>query len=167
MFKNIIFFFIALVIFIPGYAMAEKEFTKRVLDNGLTVIVREVHASPICAVHFWVNTGSVNEPIEINGISHFYEHMFFKGTEKWKAGEMDRVIKGLGGYNNAFTSVEYTGYYVVVPSQNFSTAFDILLDAIMNSKFDPAEIEKERKVVNESTPDFLFFYPAVLVFLLR
>ena len=129
--------------------MRDKEFTKNVLDNGLTVIVREVHTSPICAVHFWVNTGSVNESLEINGISHFYEHMFFKGTEKWKAGEMDRVIKELGGYNNAFTSVEYTGYYVVVPSQNFSTAFDILLDAIMNSKFDPAEIEKERKVVKE------------------
>jgi len=142
-------FLFILVIFISGCVMRDKEFTKNVLDNGLTVIVREVHTSPICAVHFWVNTGSVNEPIEINGISHFYEHMFFKGTEKWKVGEMDRVIKELGGYNNAFTSVEYTGYYVVVPSQNFTTAFNILLDALKNSAFDPIELEKERKVIKE------------------
>ncbi|NOX96478.1 MAG: insulinase family protein [Nitrospirae bacterium] len=122
-------------------------FTKKVLDNGLTVIVKEVHSTPIVAVYFWVNTGSVNENPKIMGISHFYEHMFFKGTERRKVGDMDRIIKGLGGYNNAFTSVEYTSYYVVVPSENFSTAFDILFDALTKSVFPPVEVDKEREVV--------------------
>lgn len=122
-------------------------FHKKVLDNGLTVIVKEIHNTPIAAVYFWVNTGSVSEDLEIKGISHFFEHMFFKGTERRKVGEMDRIIKGLGGYNNAFTSIEYTGYYVVVPSGNFSTAFDILLDALTNSVFDPKEVDREREVV--------------------
>jgi zinc protease len=124
-------------------------FHKEALDNGLTVIVKEVHSIPIVAVHFWVNTGSVNEDEKINGLSHFFEHMFFKGTNKWKVGEMDRIIKELGGYNNAFTSVEYTGYYVVVPSANFSTALEVLWDAMTDSVFDPEEIERERMVIKE------------------
>ena len=124
-------------------------FHKEVLENGLTVIVKEIHSTPIVAVHFWVNTGSANEDEGANGLSHFYEHMFFKGTNKWKVGEMDRIVKELGGYNNAFTSVEYTGYYVVVPSLNFSTAMEILWDAMVDSVFDPQEIERERMVIKE------------------
>ncbi len=124
-------------------------YTMKKLPNGLTVIVKEVHTSPIVAVHFWCNTGSVNEEKFPAGISHFFEHMFFKGTEKMGVGEMDRIVKSLGGYNNAFTSKEYTGYYIVVPSENYSVAFDILLDAIRNSVFDPQEIEREREVINE------------------
>ena len=124
-------------------------YTMKKLSNGLTVIVKEVHTSPIVAVHFWCKTGSVNEEGFPAGISHFFEHMFFKGTEKMGVGEMDRIVKSLGGYNNAFTSKEYTGYYIVVPSENFSVAFDILLDAIRNSVFDPEEIERERAVIYE------------------
>lgn len=124
-------------------------FTKRTLSNGLTVIVKEVHTVPIVAVYFWVRTGSFNESEENNGISHFFEHMFFKGTTKRGVGEMDRIIKELGGYNNALTSIEYTGYYVVVPSENFSTAFDVLYDAMVNSVFDPKEVDKERQVIKE------------------
>lgn len=124
-------------------------FTKIRLPNGLRIIVKEVHATPIVAVHFWACTGSVNEPPEINGISHFFEHMFFKGTEKRGVGEMDRAIKALGGYNNAFTSTEQTAYYVVVPSEHLATASDVLYDAMRHSVFDPEEIEKERRVVEE------------------
>ena len=78
-------------------------FTKATLDNGLDVIIKEVHTTPIVAVYFWCNTGSINENEHEHGISHFYEHMFFKGTEKRGVGEIDRAIKSLGGYNNAFT----------------------------------------------------------------
>ncbi|MFC1539341.1 M16 family metallopeptidase, partial [Candidatus Latescibacterota bacterium] len=124
-------------------------FTKTTLDNGLDVIVKEVHSVPIVAVHFWCNTGSVNENEHEHGISHFYEHMFFKGTEKRGVGEMVRQITGLGGYNNAGTSKEYTLYYVVLPSENFSLAADILVDAIRHSTFDSAEIEKELGVIKE------------------
>jgi len=124
-------------------------FTKVTLDNGLDVIVKEVHSAPIVAVYLWCNTGSINENDSEHGISHFYEHMFFKGTEKRGVGEIDRAIKSLGGYNNAFTSKEYTAYYVVLPSENFSLAADVLVDAIRNSSLLKEEIDKELGVIKE------------------
>jgi zinc protease len=124
-------------------------FTKVTLDNGLDIIVKEAHSEPIVAVYLWCKTGSVNEEPKQYGISHFYEHMFFKGTTKRGLGEMDRVIKGLGGYNNAFTSNEFTAYYVVLPSANFSLAADVLVDAIRNSAFPEDEITKECGVICE------------------
>jgi zinc protease len=124
-------------------------FSRSVLPNGLTVLIKEVTTTPIVAVYFWVRVGSGYEPPELNGISHFFEHMFFKGTEKRRVGEMDRVVKELGGYNNAFTGLEYTAYYVVVPREGFSVAFDLLLDAMRHSVFDPEEIERERQVILE------------------
>ena len=126
-----------------------EPFAIETLDNGLDVIVKEVHSAPIVAVYLWCNTGSVNEVSRIHGISHFYEHMFFKGTEKRGVGEIDRAIKSLGGYNNAFTSKEYTAYYVVLPSENFSLAADVLVDAIRNSKFPADEIKRESGVICE------------------
>jgi len=126
-----------------------EPFTKITLENGLDVIVKEVHVVPIVAVYFWCNTGSINENDREHGISHFYEHMFFKGTEKRGVGEMNRAITGLGGYNNAGTSKEYTLYYVVLPSENFSLAADILVDAIRNSTFPEEEIIKELGVIKE------------------
>jgi len=128
---------------------AIEPFEKVTLKNGLDVIVKEVHTTPIVAVYLWCNTGSINESERIHGISHFYEHMFFKGTEKRGVGEIDRAIKSLGGYNNAFTSKEYTAYYVVLPSENFSLAADVLVDAIRNSSFPQEEIEKELGVIKE------------------
>ena len=124
-------------------------FTRVTLDNGLDVIVKEVHSAPIVAVYLWCNTGSVNEDERIHGISHFYEHMFFKGTEKRGVGEIDRAVKSLGGYNNAFTSNEYTAYYIALPSENFNLAADILFDAIRNSSFPQEEINKELGVIKE------------------
>ena len=123
--------------------------TRDTLDNGLDVIVKEVHSAPIVAVYLWCNTGSVNEDERIHGISHFYEHMFFKGTEKRGVGEIDRAVKSLGGYNNAFTSKEFTAYYIVLPSENFNLAADVLFDAIRNSSFLQEEIEKELGVIKE------------------
>jgi len=124
-------------------------FTKKVLPNGLTVFVKEVHTVPLVAVFLWARTGSANEPDSLCGISHFLEHMFFKGTKLHPKGEMDRIVKRLGGYNNAFTGIEYTGYYIVVPSEHFSTAFGLLYDAMTGSVFPPEEIELERKVIEE------------------
>jgi len=126
-----------------------EPFTKVTLHNGLDVIVKEVHTAPIVAVYLWCNTGSVNENDREKGISHFYEHMFFKGTEKRGVGEIDRAIKSIGGYNNAFTSKEYTAYYVVLPSDKFSLAVDVLIDAIRNPSFPEQEIKKELGVIKE------------------
>ncbi len=151
-------FGMAIVGFSPRSLFAEQvisadspiaPFTKITLDNGLEVIVKEAHAAPIVAVYLWCRTGSINESEREHGISHFYEHMFFKGTEKRGVGEIDRAIKSLGGYNNAFTSKEYTAYYVVLPSENFSLAADVLVDAIRNLSFPADEIAKERGVIKE------------------
>ena len=124
-------------------------FCRTVLPNGLTVFVKEVHTVPLVAAYFWVGVGAVDERPERAGLAHFSEHMLFKGTRRRDVGEMDRIIKSLGGYDNAFTTPEYTAYYAVVPGGNFSLVFDVLFDAMVNSVFDPEEIEREREVVME------------------
>lgn len=124
-------------------------YTKVVLENGLTVVVKEVHSAPIAAVDIWVGTGAKNEDPADSGISHFFEHMLFKGTEKRKVGQIAREIESMGGYLNAMTSLDTTHYFVVVPSEEIDFALDVQADAIMNSTFDPTEIERERKVILE------------------
>lgn len=126
-----------------------KPYTKIKLESGLTVIVKEVHSAPIAAVDIWVGTGAKNEHPEEAGISHFFEHMLFKGTVRRKVGEIAREIQAVGGYTNAQTSLDTTHYYVVVPSEHVDLALDVEADAIMNSSFDSLEIERERKVILE------------------
>lgn len=133
----------------PGTDGPLGSFTRITMENGLTLIVKEVHSAPIAAVDIWVGTGAKNETPEITGLSHFFEHMLFKGTAKRKVGEIAREIKGVGGYQNAQTSLDTTHYYVVVPSKEIGLALDVQADAIMNSSFDPQEIEKERQVILE------------------
>jgi zinc protease len=132
-----------------SWTVAAQEVTKAVLPNGLKVIVKENHASPIVAIDVWVNTGAINESDENSGISHFFEHMLFKGTAKRAVGQIDREIDSLGGRNNAATSWDFTHYYIIIGSRFFDRALEIQADAIMNSAFDPAEIEKERQVIFE------------------
>jgi zinc protease len=124
-------------------------YTKTVFDNGLTVVVKEVHSAPIVAVDIWVGAGARNEPPELAGISHFIEHMLFKGTKKRKVGEISKAIQSVGGYLNAATSLDYTHYYVAVPSEYSKMALEVESDAILNSVFEPREIERERKVILE------------------
>lgn len=124
-------------------------YTKVVLENGLTVIVKEVHSAPITAVDTWVAVGAKHETTANAGISHFLEHMLFKGTKKRKVGEIAREIQAVGGYQNASTSHDATHYYVVVPSAEIGLALDIEADALMNSTFEAEEIERERKVILE------------------
>lgn len=124
-------------------------YSKTVLENGLTIIVKEVHATPLAAVDVWVGTGAVNESPEETGISHFFEHMIFKGTAKRSVGQFSQEIQGVGGYLNAATSLDTTHYYIVVPSESIDLALDAQADAIQNSIFDPGEIDKERQVIME------------------
>lgn len=119
------------------------------LDNGLTVLLKENHANPIVTVDIWVGTGSMNEPAEINGMSHFLEHMMFKGTEKRPVGYIDREIESVGGETNAATSKDFTHYYVTVASEYVTTGLDVLADVMMNSTLDPGELERERQVILE------------------
>ncbi len=125
------------------------EITKYTLDNGLTVILEENHSSPVVAVNVWVKTGSACEVEGEYGLAHVHEHMLFKGTEKRKVGEIAKVIEASGGNINAFTSFDETVYYVVIASRFLDTALDVLADAMQNSTFDPAELDKELEVVLE------------------
>ena len=119
------------------------------LDNGLTVILKEDHSSPIVAIQMWVKTGSANETEEEAGITHLIEHMIFKGTTTRKTGEIARTIEASGGHINAYTSYDRTVYLVEIASSHFDTALDVLLDAVQHSLFDPSELEREKEVVLE------------------
>jgi len=120
-----------------------------VLDNGLTLIVQENHATEIVTLQAWVRAGSRDESDEINGAAHFVEHMLFKGTRRRRVGQIDREVEALGGILNASTSFDYTQYYIVAASRYFDRVLDIQADALMHSTFDPQEVERERLVVLE------------------
>ncbi|MEE9192734.1 MAG: pitrilysin family protein [Candidatus Aerophobetes bacterium] len=119
-----------------------------VLENGMIVILEEIHTAPVVALQVWVKAGSITEgEYSGSGISHYVEHMLFKGTEKRGVGEISREIKGLGGQIGGYTTFDRTVFHVVVPSDHFVTALDVLADAVMNSAFDPEESKKEREVI--------------------
>lgn len=126
-----------------------EPFETRVLSNGLFVLVKPMAGTPVAAADIWVGTGSVAEGTDEWGISHFLEHMFFKGTERRGVGQIDREVGALGGYINAATSYDFTHYYIVLPAEHILSALDILADALFHSVFDAGEVEKERRVVVE------------------
>ena len=125
----------------------QEQTTKVVLQNGLTVIVRENPAVPLTAITTMVKVGYFDEDDRISGISHVIEHMFFKGTPSRSVGEVARETKALGGYLNASTYYERTSYYTVVPSENAIKALEIQADALWNSSFDNDELKREIEVV--------------------
>ena len=120
---------------------------KIVLNNGLTVLIKENHNAPVAAIFSYVKAGYFNESDPLAGISHLIEHMFFKGTKKRGVGQIARETKSLGGYLNASTIYDHTLYYTVLPGGNFARGLDIQADALMNSIFDPDELQKETEVV--------------------
>lgn len=123
-------------------------FKKITLENGLRVITIPMSGVTTATILVMVDTGSNNETKDINGISHFLEHMFFKGTKKRPTAKIiAEEIDNLGGYTNAFTSREHTGYYLKVPAQKFDQALDVISDIFSNSLLDQQETEKERGVI--------------------
>jgi zinc protease len=122
---------------------------KTVLDNGLTILVKETPGTKVATVQFWVKAGSVYEEADEGGITHLIEHMIFKGTPSRKAGEVAGAIEEVGGQINAYTSYEYTVYHATLSARHWGPALDVLADAVLNSTFDPAELEREKKVVLE------------------
>ncbi len=123
---------------------------KTVLDNQLRVVTKKLANTKSVTVLILVGAGSRYEVKKLNGISHFLEHMFFKGAKKYKnTKEVSEAIDGVGGDFNAFTGKEYAGYYVKVADQHGHLALDVLADMLLHSKFEPAEIDKERGVIME------------------
>jgi predicted Zn-dependent peptidase len=119
------------------------------LGNGIRVVGEEIPALRSVSIGIWIATGSRYEGLHNNGISHFLEHMLFKGTDRFSARELASIFDEIGGQVNAFTAKEYTCYYAKVLDEHFSTAVDTLADMFFHSKFETGEIEKEKKVVIE------------------
>ena len=119
------------------------------LKNGLRIVTEKIDGVNSISVGIMIKNGSRNETLELNGISHFIEHMFFKGTEKRNSKEVVEAIENVGGQINAFTSKEATCYYVKSLSTHLDLSLEILSDMILNSVFDTQEMEKEKSVVIE------------------
>jgi predicted Zn-dependent peptidase len=134
-------------------------FNKTVLDNGIRIISHEMPDTRSVSVGIWVENGSRHESETQNGISHFIEHLLFKGTERRTAAAIAEEMDAVGGVLNAFTSKENTCYYAKVLDENLPLAIDLLTDIFLHSSFDAEEIERERSVIlqeisqAEDTPD--------------
>lgn len=122
---------------------------RTVLPNGVVLIVHEHRASEVVALQLWLRNGARDEaPAEL-GLSHYLEHMLFKGTPTRPPGSIDALIEGRGGRSNAFTSYDYTHYDVVLPAPQVRTGIELLADIAVNASFEPGELDAERKVVFE------------------
>lgn len=103
----------------------------------------------------WVGVGGRHEPERISGVSHFIEHMLFKGTHRRSSLKLSQAVEGVGGYLNAFTTEENTCFYSKACHDQVDELWDVLADMLLNSKFDPAELEKERNVIKEELSSYL------------
>src|SRR3954469_1626258 len=119
------------------------------LDNGLEVVVIPDHRVPVVTHMVWYRNGSADDPIGQSGIAHFLEHLMFKGTEKHPAGEFSKVVSGLGGQENAFTSFDYTAYFQRVARENLKTMMEFEADRMTNLLLEESVIAPERDVVLE------------------
>jgi len=122
-------------------------FEKTTLANGIRVVTERMPELHSVSVGFWVEAGSRHEDIALGGISHFLEHMLFKGTETRSARDIAKEIDSIGGVLNAFTDREFCCFFAKVLGDKLPKAIDILSDLLLHSVFDPDEIEKERKVI--------------------
>ena len=134
-------------------------FAKSVLDNGIRVVSQEMTDHRSVSLGIWVENGSRHELPDENGISHFIEHLLFKGTTTRSAAQIAEQMDAVGGLLNAFTSKEHTCYYAKVLDEDLPLASDLLTDIFLHSNFDAEEIERERSVIlqeisqAEDTPD--------------
>lgn len=121
--------------------------TKKILDNGLTVLLKEIHTAPLISTWLWYRVGSRNEVPGKTGISHWVEHMQFKGTPQFPASMLDKAISREGGTWNAFTYLDWTTYFETMPADKIDLALQLEADRMVNSVFDPEEVASERTVV--------------------
>ncbi|MBK8205851.1 MAG: insulinase family protein [Planctomycetes bacterium] len=128
-----------------------QEFT---LDNGLKVVVVNRPGVPVVSTFVWYKVGSMDEVGGATGMAHFLEHMMFKGSRNYKVGEVDNVCVRNGGSNNAFTSYDYTGYYIDLPKSRYTEALKIEADRMRHLTLDLKEFESEKKVVQSESDIF-------------
>jgi zinc protease len=141
--------------------MKNNEFIKTQLSNGLTVLIKETHAAPVASFWVWYRVGSRNEHTGVTGISHWVEHMLFKGTEAFPKGSADKAIAREGGISNGLTWYDFTTYYATLPAGRIELELRIEADRMVNTPFDPDVAALERTVIiserqgAENNPEFL------------
>ncbi|MEX1248640.1 MAG: pitrilysin family protein [Anaerolineales bacterium] len=134
---------------------------KTTLSNGLNVLLKEIHTTPIISHWLWVRVGSRDEPTGLTGASHWVEHMQFKGTPLFPAGRLDKDISRDGGFWNAMTYIDWTAYFSTMPADKIDLPMRLEADRLVHSNFDPQEVAAERTVIiserqgNENNPMFL------------
>jgi predicted Zn-dependent peptidase len=128
---------------------AHALYRKTILPNGLRVVTETIPYVRSISLGIWANVGSRDETEDQNGISHFLEHMAFKGTRKRSVKEIAQSLESVGGYINAFTTKEQTCFYARVLDQHLAKSMDVLTDILLNATFSPSELEKEKLVVLE------------------
>lgn len=135
--------------------------TKTQLENGMTVLLKEMHHAPVATFMVWYRVGSRNEVPGRTGVSHWVEHMMFKGTPSFPGTAMERMISREGGFWNAFTWLDYTAYYETMPSDRINLALELEADRMVNTLMEREEVEAERTVIlseramYENQPNFL------------
>jgi zinc protease len=120
---------------------------KTKLDNGMQVLLKEIHTTPLISLWLWFRVGSRDESAPFTGISHLVEHMQFKGTPKFPAAKIDKAVAREGGTRNAFTYLDWTTYFETMPANKIDLALELEADRMCNSVFDPKEFASERTVV--------------------
>src|SRR5579884_3577253 len=140
---------------------AERNIRRAVLPNGLTVITEEMKHIRSISIGIWMKTGSRDEDLPWNGISHFIEHMVFKGTKHRSAEQIARQVDSIGGNMDAFTAKECISFSIKVLDEHLPIALDVLSDLVLNPVFDAQDISRERGVIleeikmDEDNPDYL------------
>lgn len=143
-------FMIVALMCLPGLVLADNaKVQEKILPNGLKILVQADHRSPVAVTQIWYKVGSSYEPGGITGISHMLEHMMFKGTEKYPAGEFSRIIAENGGNENAFTGRDYTAYFQTLEKSRLEVSFKLEADRMRNLKLSADELKKELEVVTE------------------
>ncbi len=121
---------------------------REILPNGLTLILKPDHSAALCSVQAWVKTGSIHEGALLGGgLSHYLEHMLFKGTKRWAGRKISELVQSHGGYINAYTTFDRTVYYLDMPSEHVDVAIDLLADVVLHSTLPAAEVTKEKQVI--------------------
>ena len=129
-------------------ALWRDQVYREVLPNGLTLLVKPDHRTTLVSVQIWVKTGSIHDGDNLGaGLSHYLEHMLFKGSTRRSGREFSRVVQARGGYINAYTTFDRTVYYIDIPAEHLPLAMDILSDMVLHSTLPADEVRKEKDVI--------------------
>ena len=141
--------------------MNSADLIRTSLPNGLKILIKPIFNAPIVSSWLWYDVGSRNEIPGKTGLSHWVEHMQFKGTKRYSGSEMEKAIARTGGYTNAFTSPDWTAYFQTLPSQALEMTLAFEASRMFEAQYEPEEVELERTVIlseregNENDPQFL------------